>query len=185
MISAAQCLFVICVSLSGTKPPSVFMTHGQTGVDRVGHLLNNTGQFYSGWLYTFWDDESIRRATYIEMGQRAGLDVSWTPAGGLSDLRFYKANRRVGKHMGWWSECCLRYLTEYRNGLKAGRDWAWYEDGTPSKQQHYKDGREYGRQQAWTLAGKLYANYTVVDGRRFGLFGSRPCSSIMESGSGP
>lgn len=131
---------------------------------------------FTGWL---WDEEHRCRTQYVA-GLRNGWRFYYFPDGKLREARCYLKDRKTGTHLGWWPNGQLRFSKSYVAGLYHGKTQAWYSDGGLALVQNYVNGKEQGPQKFWQENGTLYANYVVKDGRRFGLIGSKPCSTLSE-----
>jgi len=141
-----------------------------------GVLYCNDAPF-TGSLIAYHTDGSVKQNTPYINGRRHGTDRAWYVDGTPMEERPYAAGKKEGLHRGWWPDGTLKFVYHFEHGLQEGVAREWFADGTPFRVFHFENGKEQGSQKMWYEDGTLRANYVVIDGRRYGLIGSKPCSS--------
>ncbi|MEM0960978.1 MAG: hypothetical protein AAGK21_00395 [Bacteroidota bacterium] len=122
-------------------------------------------------------DGGYRIETDMVAGRRHGARRVWTPAGVRVENRTYRDGRRDGLHRTWYASGALRTEQTFDADRLDGPSLAWDANGQLLRHSHYADGHESGRQRMWSSDGTLRANYVVADGRRYGLLGTKPCTT--------
>lgn len=144
-------------------------------------ILFLEGSPFSGWQFSLNEQgDTLFLGGYVE-GRKHGKHVSAYPDGQLQDVRHYREGRQEGVVQQWHPNGQRSFEAYIVQDHYEGTVRSWYPNGERYEQFHYQDGREEGRQQRWDETGKVLANYEVRNGRRYGLSGTKNCSSPWES----
>jgi len=155
--------------------PLAAVSASAPGVERRGALLLRDGAPFTGRLVEI-SAHGRTETDYVD-GRRHGDQRAWYPDGSPREHRIYRQGRREGLHFGWWPNGARRFAARFLDGLAEGATLRWYASGQLAQESTYEAGQEAGRQRMWTPSGDLRANYVVADGRRYGLIGTKPCST--------
>lgn len=136
-----------------------------------------TDQRFSGTIVRRDATGNVFEQTPYVGGLKHGVVEAWYANGQPKHERLYVEGKREGVHQGWWPDGTLRFSYSFINDLHDGTANEWYPSGLLAKAFTYEAGKEVGSQQMWRPDGTIRANYVVKDGRRYGLIGSKPCTS--------
>ncbi len=156
--------------------PDLELDLAHPGLARLDGRLTLDGQPFTGrTIHTRFDGTVLREEWAA--GRRHGASTVHHANGRLAETRTYRDGRKSGTHLGFWDDGTPKFHYEFANGLHEGDAIEWYPDGSPLRSFHYEDGKESGAQRWWNPDGSIRANYVVRDGRRFGLIGTKGCTS--------
>lgn len=135
------------------------------------------GQRFSGTIVRRDAQGNVLEQTPYVDGLKHGMVGAWYASGQRKHERPYVEGKREGVHQGWWADGTLRFSYTFVNDLHDGTANEWYPSGLLAEAFTYEAGKEEGSQQMWRPDGTIRANYVVKEGRRYGLIGSKPCTS--------
>lgn len=165
------------VSAREPDPSLLILENTNAGLRSIKGLRYYEGVLLTGTVVsTNAEGERLEAIPYVD-GRKEGYAKAWYENGVLKDERLYAEGKRKGLHLGWWPDGSMRFTYLFKDDLHEGAAYEWHLNGTLTKAFNYMNGKEVGNQKMWRADGELRANYVVKDGRRYGLMGSKPCTS--------
>lgn len=178
-------LFVLGCAGENAMPetviPDVWVSQANPGWVESQGILFLDGSPFSGWLCRIDEQgDTLFLGGYVE-GLKHGRHLTAYANGQLQDVRHYRAGRQEGRVQRWHSNGQKSFEAYLVQDHYEGTVRSWYPNGQPYEEFNYQDGKEEGRQKRWDEQGKVLANYDVRNGRRYGLSGTKNCSSPWET----
>jgi antitoxin component YwqK of YwqJK toxin-antitoxin module len=173
--------FTLAIALlSACAPPqkAQWVEWGDEFVSSSKGVTYYRGERFTGTQYQLYPSGDTVSVVAFENGLRNGMSREWFDGGRHKSIRFYHNGKMEGEHLGWYANGQRRFVYHFSNDVFHGSVKEWAMNGNPYREFNYVDGQERGRQKMWEADGRLKANYEVRNGRKYGLAGSKNCSSI-------
>lgn len=168
-------------SLPPVDVPNVWVSQDHPAWVESQGILFLEGTPFSGWQYLVDPQgDTLFIGGFVE-GRREGRHESRYPDGQLQELRYFTSGRQDGMVKKWHRNGRKSFEARLVQDQYEGTVRSWFANGQPYEEFNYQDGKEEGRQKRWDEAGKVLANYEVRRGRKYGLSGTKNCSSPWDS----
>ncbi len=150
-------------------------------VETKGGITRVDNAVYSGTLYTLdaQGKDTVEIQNYLN-GKEHGIWKQFYENGQLRESRFFKEGKKEGQYLAWWPDGSPQKEYYFENGEYEGTCKEWYQNGQLFREFNYHIGQEEGSQKMWKGDGKIESNYEIREGRRFGLLGTKNCTSAWE-----
>jgi antitoxin component YwqK of YwqJK toxin-antitoxin module len=132
---------------------------------------------FTGIRYQCYASHDTAMVIPYRDGLQHGVARTWFDGNRLASLRYFEHGKMQGKHTGWHENGKLKFIYYFEDDLFQGNVKEWTIEGEPYRDFNYAEGHEAGLQKMWEADGRLKANYEVRNGRKYGLAGSKNCTS--------